>query len=443
MQKILLLDIENCPHSSERLLAQLKQYAQVCLVYAKSNMSLSLDDLVQFEPYLRDQRLKLLKMPTVGKDSADFGLAFLAGRLSQYHNPSEAAFDVFSNDRAIGYIVELLQQFGFNAVHLKSEVVVPVAPPSNTAQIELPIKKNKEKTETIPTFKIEQHLQKLAEVLVKNQPKTTTALCNGIRAWLKIEHQQANALMLFMQQQKIIQIQNKTVAYQKQKLKQIIHCPTTDIPTLSLIRSDVSKEIPALTEIQSKLHLIHVRQYCEYLQKQQGKPATQKALIRSLAAVLKIESENLLKNRFKLLKNYGILMVLEDEKLVYDHQVITKWVEQSGFHCTHLPIQQDTKHSLSVENHLSDIQQIQSEEKKQLRLSSHFMTHEQEIIQTLRDRLNLSHGLKPKYIAGFSVLLEQLFPQLPLETSLSILEKNELIQINNRKVTYSPVLLGS
>jgi len=26
---------------------------------------------------------------------------------------------------------------------------------------------------------------------------------------------------------------------------------------------------------------------------------------------------------------------------------------------------------------------------------------------------------------------------------LSILEKNELIQINNRKVTYSPVLLGS
>ncbi|WP_052026303.1 hypothetical protein [Acinetobacter variabilis] len=82
MKKILLLDIENLPKTETELLQYLAQYQYVYLVYAKTPMGFSLDGVVRLAPAISAGKLKVLKMPKIGKDAADFGLCFIAGQLS-------------------------------------------------------------------------------------------------------------------------------------------------------------------------------------------------------------------------------------------------------------------------------------------------------------------------------------------------------------------------
>lgn len=72
----MLLDIENIHKTEKELLQLLKTYACVYLVYAKSPVTLSLDALIKFSPFVMDKKLVVIKMPKIGKDAADFGLAF-------------------------------------------------------------------------------------------------------------------------------------------------------------------------------------------------------------------------------------------------------------------------------------------------------------------------------------------------------------------------------
>ena len=99
MKKILLLDIENVHKTENELLDLLKNYSYVYLVYAKSPISLTLDGIQELASFVVSKRLVLIKMPKSGPDSADFGLAFLAGQLSIQMDKSSTEFDVMSNDK--------------------------------------------------------------------------------------------------------------------------------------------------------------------------------------------------------------------------------------------------------------------------------------------------------------------------------------------------------
>ncbi|MFB0984478.1 MAG: PIN domain-containing protein, partial [Acinetobacter towneri] len=115
MKKILLVDIENIQKTEKELLKYLSQYQYVYLVYAKSPVSFSLDGLVQLSPFVMSGKLKVLKMPKVGKDAADFGLAFIAGQLSTQVSAKEYLFEVMSNDHSMEYVIELLKIAKFDA----------------------------------------------------------------------------------------------------------------------------------------------------------------------------------------------------------------------------------------------------------------------------------------------------------------------------------------
>jgi hypothetical protein len=52
---------------------------------------------------IQDKRLLIIKMPKIGKDSADFGLTFIAGRLSVQLGKG-SLIDVMSNDTAMSYM---------------------------------------------------------------------------------------------------------------------------------------------------------------------------------------------------------------------------------------------------------------------------------------------------------------------------------------------------
>ena len=109
MKKVLLLDIENQSKKLRELTILLEQYHQVILVYATSNLVIALDDLMIFSQAIQEQRLLVIKMPKAGVNSADFGLTFIAGRLSATLEQGSCV-DVMSNDKEMSYAVELLSQ---------------------------------------------------------------------------------------------------------------------------------------------------------------------------------------------------------------------------------------------------------------------------------------------------------------------------------------------
>ena len=57
--------------------------------------------------------------------------------------------------------------------------------------------------------------------------------------------------------------------------------------------------------------------------------------------------------------------------------------------------------------------------------------------------LNVSAHLRPKYLAGFRVLLAKCVPENQIDNTLLLLEKHELIHLNKREVVYSPLLVGN
>lgn len=122
MKKILLLDIENLHKNENELLGYLSKYHVVYLVYAKSPVNISLDGLVKLSAFVVNGKLKVLKMPKVGKDAADFGLTFIAGQLSTQLKAEEFKFEIMSNDKKFEYIVDLLKALNFDAHQVKGKL---------------------------------------------------------------------------------------------------------------------------------------------------------------------------------------------------------------------------------------------------------------------------------------------------------------------------------
>lgn len=266
MKKILLIDIENCGQALHQLAENLESYTQIHVVYATSNVNLSLDELYLLIPFIQNKRFNLVKMSKAGKDAADFGLAFIAGQLSQQYQQEDTSFEIISNDHALGYVAELLQRQNFN-VEVKTKKIAPQ-----------------------PNEALEKLLSTLAKV--NNKPTSEDAFLNSIMSWTKVDRTQAYQLL-----QKILQL---------------------DV----LTPSEKSNLIPVI-----KPHLLFLKQYCQYLNKQQGKPATKESLINSIQKVMKIDKESTALDRYNLLiKNKIITESNQKHQIQYNKAVIKTYL---------------------------------------------------------------------------------------------------------------------
>lgn len=115
--KILLIDLENCPSQINDLLSKLGSYSQIVICYAQSGAKVPLDWLVPLSEAIASQRLKVIKMASVGKNAADFGICFFAGALMQQFSPS-ASFTILSDDTDLDHVVRLLAGEGRSATRL-------------------------------------------------------------------------------------------------------------------------------------------------------------------------------------------------------------------------------------------------------------------------------------------------------------------------------------
>ena len=105
--KILLIDLENCPNQIQQLPKSLIEYTQVVICYAHSTAKIPLDWLMPLNDTINNNKLKIYKMATTGKNSADFGICFFAGMLMQ-QMPEESHFVIMSDDTDLDHVVNLL-----------------------------------------------------------------------------------------------------------------------------------------------------------------------------------------------------------------------------------------------------------------------------------------------------------------------------------------------
>ncbi|AZN67388.1 hypothetical protein DX910_02785 [Acinetobacter haemolyticus] len=320
MKKVLLLDIENIHKTEKELLQLLKTYACVYLVYAKSPVTLSLDALIKFSPFVMDKKLVVIKMPKIGKDAADFGLAFLAGQLSIQMDKNQTCFDIMSNDGALEYVVDLLGIMGFKASQLKMLAEV----------------KEVEKIKEQPSLVLAQNnlsdsdftlkLKHLISILskLKNMPSNEKALLNGVKSWANVTTKEAEKLIKALMNFKMIKFSAQGITLNRENLKTFLN-KSEIAHNESPNESEIIEEIPAIQDISEKLHLRQIKEYCDYLIKQQGKPSSLSSLNNSIKSVLKLESDSLVKNRFKLLLRYSIVKNLDNEKIIYIDKNIRRW----------------------------------------------------------------------------------------------------------------------
>jgi hypothetical protein len=120
--RVLLIDLENCPSQIYQLMENLEQYSQVVVCYAQSGAKIPIDWIMPLTSTVNDNRLKILKMPTIGKNSADFGITFWAGVLMA-QLPAQTHFDIISNDTDLDYVVNLLidQQRSAERIGIKKD----------------------------------------------------------------------------------------------------------------------------------------------------------------------------------------------------------------------------------------------------------------------------------------------------------------------------------
>lgn len=110
-QKVLLIDLENCPNELKKLAQRLEHFDQVLICYAGAAPKLPLDLLQPVSAAMQSGRLQISKMAREGKNSADFGLCFYAGVIAQ-DSPPNTDFTILSNDSDLDYLVDLLRQCG-------------------------------------------------------------------------------------------------------------------------------------------------------------------------------------------------------------------------------------------------------------------------------------------------------------------------------------------
>jgi hypothetical protein len=108
-QRILLLDLDNCPQHLARLPMELDRFSRIIACYGAVEPRLGLSLVRSLATAIHEGRLEFVGMRIKGKNAADFGLAFWAGRLLT-ETPPDTEFVILSGDQDLDHVVDLLHR---------------------------------------------------------------------------------------------------------------------------------------------------------------------------------------------------------------------------------------------------------------------------------------------------------------------------------------------
>jgi hypothetical protein len=207
--QVLLIDLENCPSQLNELLDNLANYSQVVICYAQSGTKVPIDWILPLTKVLGNDNLKIIKMPSVGKNAADFGIAFLAGVLME-KSSKKTHFDIVSNDTDLDFVIDLLKLHNRSATRIGKAVKEKIE--------KMPVIQESKRVE-IPALTTITPLQIYCSHLAKypNKPAKKTTLLNSIKSKFQ-EKVIPEELLAELLKQNVITINNEKVGYNQQKI---------------------------------------------------------------------------------------------------------------------------------------------------------------------------------------------------------------------------------
>jgi len=222
---VLLIDLENCPSQINALLHQLKHYSRVVICYAQSGAKVPLAWLEPLSQALQDQKLKIIHMRSVGKNSADFGISFFAGVLMQ-EMPANTAFSIVSNDTDLDHVVHLLQSQGCKAQRIGLHPAPTVAVQAQPAKPNPTQPTQAEPAQTKPATAQAQTLAGFCARMIShpnNRPSKPDSLLNALRAHFGQSDALAQNAFKELELQGGIQVDDAKLIYVNHRLAELAH----------------------------------------------------------------------------------------------------------------------------------------------------------------------------------------------------------------------------
>jgi hypothetical protein len=206
MNKVLLIDLENCPCQINALMTHLENYSYVVVCYAKTGTKVPIDWIIPLTSTVNDSRLKIIKMPVTGKNAADFGITFWAGMLMA-KLPQKTHFDIFSNDTDLDYLVGLLksQQRTAERIGTKKEIPPILAKIAN---------------QVIKDDYLQESCLYLSS-MINNKPTKKESLLNSIKSKFKSDNVDENILFDSLVKHSVITVNANKITYNQPKLMQL------------------------------------------------------------------------------------------------------------------------------------------------------------------------------------------------------------------------------
>lgn len=115
--RVLLIDLDNCPREIGKLPQTLADFTRIIVCYGGVEPKVPLGLVTALATAIHEGKLELVGMDKGGKNAADFGLAFWAGRLVS-EMPEVTKFTILSADTDLDHVVNMLHGAGRKAERL-------------------------------------------------------------------------------------------------------------------------------------------------------------------------------------------------------------------------------------------------------------------------------------------------------------------------------------
>ncbi|MGB0563381.1 MAG: PIN domain-containing protein [Spirulinaceae cyanobacterium] len=209
-EKILLIDLENCPAQIHQLRENLDNFSKVVICYAQTGAKIPLDWLIPLSATVHSNRLKIHKMTSGGKNSADFGISFFAGMLMQQFQ-KDAHFVIVSNDSDLDHVVNLLKSQGRSA-----------------ERVGTPKQEQKNPGNSAQDFTLASLLKTYCKHLItyqKNRPARQETLLNSIKNKFKDQPEVTADILKRLTTQGAVNLSENRVVYNDKIIKKIATQP--------------------------------------------------------------------------------------------------------------------------------------------------------------------------------------------------------------------------
>ena len=106
--RVLLIDLDNCPQQLNQLPSNLAGFSRIVVCYGSQEPKLPLGLVTALAEPIIGGHLEIVGMEKNGRNAADFGLCFHAGKLMA-EMPPETEFTLLSEDGDLDHAVNLLR----------------------------------------------------------------------------------------------------------------------------------------------------------------------------------------------------------------------------------------------------------------------------------------------------------------------------------------------